>query len=240
MDPIVLLLAAQLLIITAILLTTSKSKISNPVFSASALLKSYLGLAAEGCREEDCPDADGDGAAQEEGPLPKTDELVIAEKGACAPEMSEDDRNVSGGKTKRKKKPNLKFNEQRPRAKPRSSLGDGLDITEAGFASSSWALSFKFILSFRFIRWAAKLVVKRPFKAGGRAVHDLDAGRPVDATSRVQQAKPIESTYLVKIIAARKSEKMVRIKVARLNMAILKARGTRPLQVVPELAEQDA
>lgn len=239
MDPIILLLAAQLLIISAILLTTSKSKIANPLLAAEALLRSWLPLGIENIKEEESVDTDADAATQEEAAQPRNVELVIAEKGKTLTQRPEDERGTSGGKAKRKKKPNLKFNEPKSKARAKRDVDESIGVTEISAASAVLSRSLKWIFILRFIRWALKLVVKRPFKASNADSEDLDGGKVAEGSSRVQQAKLIESNYLIKIIAARKCEKIVRIKVARLNMAILKARQARPLQMIPELAEQD-
>lgn len=240
MDPIILLLAAQLLIISAILLTTSKSKMPNPLLAIKTLLGSQIDFESEAAKEEEQVDTDIDAPAQEEPSAAKDDGLVIAEQDQCASQKCDDERNTCNGRAKRKKKTNLKINELQRQVDPRRSDSICASAAENSLASILFGRSLKFTLAMQFIRWMAKLVVKRPFKGSSAKHSDLDSGKQAEPYPRVQLARPIESSYLVKIIAARKSEKIVRIKVARLNMSILKARGVRPLQIVPEMVEQDA
>lgn len=238
MDPIVLLLAAQLLIIIAILLTTSKSKMSSPVLSFKTLLASIVALNADNCEKEECSDFDNQ--MTEDSQCAESDALVISEKDRNVPSLCDKSSNSAVGKNKRKKKHNLKINEQRLNCETSSVCDMETRVWKINAIPQLVGRSLRSISPLNFIRWVLKIVVKQPFKGFSTISEDLDGGKLNEPSSRVSQPKLIESNYLVKIIAARKCEKIVRIKVARLNMAIMKSRGVRPLQMVPEAIEQEA
>ena len=59
----------------------------------------------------------------------------------------------------------------------------------------------------------------------------------VTACGLQQVEKPVESVYLSKLISLRKTESNIRLKLSKINHAILRARVVRPLPVIREVAE---
>ena len=236
MDPIILLLAAQLLVITAIVLTNLSPKASASSFSGKQLLQRLSTSIFFRQTEEPC-ELDEAEAVQSE---PCPDALVIVPKSEASVSALSPVDVASGVRTKRKKKQNLKINEAKDRPSAKETAVETIESEEPGSSNFRLQCSLVWLITARLARAFSKLVVKMTFKGERSAGSALDQPRYCEASPRLAASRPVESNYLLKIIAARKAEKVVRFKVARLNMAIMKARGVRPMQVVPEAAEAEA
>lgn len=239
MDPIVLLLASQLLIIIAILLTTVKYKKTEASVSIKTRFASYIAVALDLQKEEESIEIDGHIMESQDLVSLKNEELVVFERENYDVATHIEHRTVIVNKTKRKKKPNSKFNGIQPKPKSTSSADISYIQTERNGVHGEVNKVFKRIFTLSFFRTILKFVVKRIFKATNETKLSLEIDSASPIASKLQHGKLIESNYLMKIISARKSEKVIRAKIARLNMVIVKARKVKPLQVIPELIEHD-
>lgn len=234
-----MLLASQLLLIIAILLTTSKYKNTEGLQSIKNRLTLYIKTALDLQREDDHIETEDYSTESEEPISTKIDDLVILEKSAIEELKNIDDRSFDKGKPKRKKKPNSKINGRQEKTKPKPCLDPSLRQLEHIGRSSELLKTFKWVLTLRFLRPVLKFVVRRIFISSNSSDLPIELDETFNNSTKLQHGKLIESSYLIKIITSRKAEKVVRFKVARLNMLILKTRKVKPLQIIPELIEQD-
>lgn len=239
MDPIVVLLVSQLALIVGILLTTSKLKNTENFETLKTRFKSYLASIFELNKDEDILDSVACAAEPHQRGSTKQDDLVILEKCEANQGKTYGLKYIDTGKNKRKKKPNSKFNGYRINTMSKASAEDS--IAHSGHLEMNEELNnvAKWTFLLKFLKTITKFVARRIFMAHGDANMSLDHSNHSEISSKLQHGKLIESSYLIKIIAARKTEKLVRSKVAWLDMLIVKARKARPLQTIPELIEQD-
>jgi len=239
MDPIVLLLASQLLIIIAILLTSVKSKNTEGSTSIKTRVALYLAAALDLQKEEESIEVDGYSIESSDLITLKNEELVVLERTDIDEKRVNENRASIINKTKRKKKLNSKFNGFQPKTKSTASVDICYRQNEIIGVQDEVNKAFKRIFTLNFFKTILKFVVKRIFKATNETKLSMEIDSTSSIASKLQHGKLIESNYLMKIISARKTEKVIRSKIARLNMVIIKARKVKPLQVIPELIEHD-
>lgn len=239
MDPIILLLASQLLIVAAILLTSSRKKGAKGPGALKPQVLSYvvltLGLRRE---EDDASDFEIDAVELETVRGNKDDGLVIQGKQS---KIETPKVNLKMPHTPKQGNKATRIPKAREPQCIKQSNSEGM----CGKASKApKSILFALILSavhaftLKGIKWLTSLNVKSPFKTSSDEKTFEERRSHSSSALRAQQGRPMDSNYLMRVILARKAEKAIRLKIVKLNVAIMKMRGARPLHAIPELLEQ--
>lgn len=239
MDPIILLLASQLLIITAVLLSCSESKLNRKTLTISERLSFYVFKIIGVQRDEEMLEFAIDSAKRKEPIRAKSENLTVLEHESEISLKNEQARLLDVEKPSSGVNLSVEMSRFGGRQDSTSLLSMGPELNEDNSDHTCGPYSLKRLLTFNFIQRVLRLASKWSFRIVSTTKPLPNRPDSTEITTKAHQARPSESIYLLKIIAARKTEKIIRHKIAKLNITIKKTRRGRFLELIPELTETD-
>lgn len=238
MDPIVLLLIVQLLLVVAVLLTTSSSKLASPVIIVVSVVKNWLSIVKESSSTDDNIELGGNEVIEVPQTQEENDGIIVRASNDTHMSKNSSRGNATTTDINQLGSCDLKINELGLADNPNQS--NSYNRKHKKPISNNFRKYVKRLLSAATLKRTIYSIVNQSLTIFCISQSSSCHSNIVTQPPKMQQPKLFESSYLLKIIAARKAEKKLRIKVARLNMVIMKYRGARPMQVIHEAVEQDA
>ena len=237
MDLIFLLLVSQLLLVIAIILTSTHVKEAKASDLGLSKLFSAI-ITIIGFNKEDDYFVDKPAAAvAENSPIDCSKNSSVSEE-AVSDSFDNDNMTLSDKyRNKGNKQARERNSETFESLNTDYSPNDDNYLLKDSTKSFSLAKIFKWLNPVKFTKSAVKTNTKKTVKSPNLNHFCINSNITVTASSISQQSKPIQSAYLSKIIALRKTENAIRLKVSKLNLAIFKDRKVRPLPPIAELTE---
>ena len=236
MDLIFLLLASQLLMVIAIILTNEQLKGAYMFKTIKAKLSSAI-VSALGLHREDDHFAEKSAVIETStNPIDTYNNQSASEEAVADSPVTEDIPIADESNKKLNAKRSTNFENYFCNSHADSAILDENNIVDHSSCSFRLSKIFKWLFTWKFLKFVGKISTKKTVKSTNTVNFCINSKITVNNTTP-QQSKPIKSAYLAKIIAIRKSENAIRMKVSRLNLAIFKQRKVRPLLTIAELAE---
>lgn len=237
MDPIILLLVSQLLVITAIILTNARLKDATAFVAIKTRVFSCLVTAIgfnidEGFEDIDTSLNEADVLSPRKPVFNGSYTGLKTRSGQSTSHKSMISQTLKSAiRQKFKINDFQKSSILRPTTETNKATMDTDVRLFDDYSNPSW---FATLSAHRLVTWISGT---RLFKILVNSKNSLECSNLTKSALKLPQPRLIESNFLTKIIATRKSEKVIRAKLARINSAIMRSRRARPLHVIPEIRE---
>lgn len=237
MDPIMILLASQLLLICAILLASKQTTQHFSMQSIFDKLKLAILSTISLSENEEFRDNETDYKVTKNH-ITQVDSITvsaaagiaIADSNCCSVTMSDSVEKVNNNIAKN-------ICEQKTDLCPIASNDSGSEYYWDAYSILHIAKTASSLLDNKLIKYIWSILTLKGFNVFTR--HRNECHEPEKNNGKAQCSNHIESDFLVRIIAIRKAQKIARTKVSRLNKLLMIERRVRPMQTIPEIVEGD-